>query len=269
MAAIKNPALEEFVGFLHEELSVGQALVRRMHPGYELRHAEDRTAGDTELRTITLQDVRQLSQFTNTNSFRPLKSAPTLRTGWRLHVVNDGDLEVALNHLYPNAIADWYAVRTGKPPVTNYREFTNRQTGMYRITTMLTDAQATQVIQACCGRKFCLKRRLWTVRGLAPDSLAEKTLIPCLEPCAILLEFARKAMRIEQQKKMNIELAGDEVQTIQAALERLSQETASQREADFGSPSNARRIQLLQQKLSALASDTSSPETDKSSHETS
>jgi len=28
---------------------------------------------------------------------------------------------------------------------------------------------------------------------------SEKSVIPCLEPCAILLEFARKTARLEQQ----------------------------------------------------------------------
>ena len=71
--------------------------------------------------------------------------------------------------LYPGAIADLYATREGAAPVTNYREFTDRQTGMYRITTFLSDADAGLTIQKCCAPEFCLKRRLWSVSGLSPE----------------------------------------------------------------------------------------------------
>ena len=36
--------------------------------------------------------------------------------------------------------------------------------------------------------------------GLAPDATAGKSVIPCLEPCAILMEAARSAVRAEQQQ---------------------------------------------------------------------
>ena len=109
-------------------------------------------------------------------------------------------MEQALNQLYPGAIADWYAAQTQPVPVTNYREFTERQTGMYRIATLLDDQQAAAVIRAGCHRRCCLKRRHWLVAGLEPDPAAEKSLIPCLEPCAVLLELARQAVRLEQER---------------------------------------------------------------------
>jgi hypothetical protein len=71
---------------------------------------------------------------------------------------------------------------------------------MYRITTMLTDAQVGEVIRAVCDKGHCLKRRLWTVPGTPPDEAAAKSLIPCLEPCAVLMESARKALRAAQQE---------------------------------------------------------------------
>ena len=60
--------------------------------------------------------------------------------------------------------------------------------------------QVSRVIQTTCAKTNCLKQRLWTVEGLAPDAASEKSLIPCLEPCAMLMEAARKALRREQQK---------------------------------------------------------------------
>lgn len=201
MSKIENPALKQFVARIGDELVLAQVLIRPSGSGWELRHVENRAAGENSLRTIKVKDARALAQHTAADRFRPLKSAPTLQRGWRMLVANDAELELALNQLYPGAIADCYAAQQPDPPVTHYREFTARQSGMYRITTLLTDAQAAEVIQIGCDKSRCLKRRLWTVTGLPPDPAAEKSLIPCLEPCAILMELARKAVRDRQEKE--------------------------------------------------------------------
>jgi hypothetical protein len=197
-APFRNPALAWLVQQFGNELLVGQVLVRRQGPGFELRHVDDRDAAVDDLTIEKPEAARGLSQFTADGAFRPLKSAPTLRRGWRIEAASDADLEIALNRLYPGFIPDLYAVRTRAPHVTGYREFTNRQTGMYRITTFLNDADAGAMIAKCCSARFCLKQRLWSVEGLAPDRPETKSLIPCLEPCAVLLEYARKVVRASQ-----------------------------------------------------------------------
>ena len=182
-----------------------------------------------------------------------MKSAPTLRRGWRVVAAHDQEMEIALNYLYPGALADGHAAAGANPPVTHYREFTARQTGMYRITAMLDDAQAAAVIKACCDSRFCLKRRLWTVAELEGDSAESSSVIPCLEPCAVFLEFARKAARIEQEEKVTMSLGASELETLVAALESTTATTkAVLREADFGEAGNGRRAQLLWEKLKAL-----------------
>jgi sirohydrochlorin cobaltochelatase len=201
MFKIENPALREFVAQIEDELLMAQVLIRREGVGYELRHVEDRIAAPESLRTIRLDEARALAQFTAAHEFRPLKSAPNLQCGWRIATKDDAELEIALSHLYPGAVADWHAARGANPSVTHYREYVTRQTGMYRITAMLTDAQAAEVTRQICASANCLKRRLWTVSELSPDSAAEKSLIPCLEPCAVLMEAARVAMRAAQQEK--------------------------------------------------------------------
>ncbi len=191
-------ALKEFAAQIGNDLELAQVLIRRAGPGYELRHVEDREAARDSLRAIRLDEVRSLSQFTAAGVFRPLKSAPNLRRGWRLALTGDLELEAALSRLYPGALADWRAARAAHPPVTHYREYANRQSGMYRITAKLRDEQVAEVIRGVCDREHCLKRRCWTVAGLEPDPAVEKSLIPCLEPCAVLMEAARQAMRSSQ-----------------------------------------------------------------------
>ncbi|MEO7298520.1 MAG: DR2241 family protein [Verrucomicrobiota bacterium] len=233
MNAFENPALKAFAAQLERELIFGEVLLHRLEHGFELRHVADRDSEN--LRLISENQIRALVQFTANGEFRPLKSAPNLQSGWRIPASNEPQLESALNTIYPGAIADWFAVRFSQARPTDYREFTNRQTGMYRTTTMLTDEQAAPVIRACCHKKFCLKQRLWTVSGLRADLSEEKSLIPCLEPCAILLEFARKAMRLEQQKDSK------KAEPINMEASETNPEI---READFENPNNPRRRQL-------------------------
>jgi len=255
MSAINNPALQAFVSQIRDELLVAQVLIERADSGYQLHHIEDGERGAFSLRSLRLSDLRSLAQGTKTGAFRPLKSAPTLPNGWKLKVRDDAELEVALNHLYPGAIADWFASQSPAAPVTHFRAFANRQTGMYRIAKLLTEEQACQVARACCHRDFCLKRRLWTVKGLGPESAGEKSLIPCLEPCAVLLEFARHSMRIEQEPRHAVELQASEVATLNAALEAAAGGRGeSGREADFREPGNPRRARLLIEKLKPISS---------------
>jgi len=247
---VHNPALQAFVAQIRDELLVGQVLIERKDGGYEMQHIEDGDRSGFSLRTVKLADLRALTQRSKEGAFRPLKSAPSLQNGWRLKVRDDTELEIALNHLYPGAISDWFAAQSSTAPVTHYRTFTNRQTGIYRIAKLLTDEQVCNVARACCHRTFCLKRRLWTVKGIGPESAGEKSLIPCLEPCAILLEFARNAMRLEQEEKLPLELQSGDVATLTAALAAASSQTnAGGREADFNLPENPRRARLLLEKL--------------------
>ena len=253
MPASGNPALQAFVSRIRDEIVLAQVLIRRGEGRYELRHTADRLVEASKLPLLPPSEVRTICQFTREGRFRPLKSAPNLRAGWRLLAANDMELETALGQIYPGAVADWYAAQSTRPPITHYRDFAKRQSGMYRITNMMSDIQAAGVIQVCCHPQFCLKQRLWTVDGLAPDSSAEKSLILCLEPCALLLEFARKAARIEQGEKAALELAPEELATLRAALQALlTKPEAGQQEGDFSSPANPRRIQLLLEKLPPL-----------------
>jgi hypothetical protein len=98
---------------------------------------------------------------------------------------------------------------------------------------------------------------LWTTGGLEPDAAEEKSLIPCLEPCALLLEFARKALRLEQENEAPPASSRD-VKSLEAGLEAaLAPPPPGEREADFNSPANPRRLQLAIEKLTGPAANPS------------
>lgn len=249
MTAVENPALSAFLASFGETCRVGQVLIRRVGQAFELQHADD-DEKDATFRALAVAGLRELAQTTATGAFRPLHAAPNLRRGWYCQARDAAELQTALEHLYPGFLADWLAAQATPPPVTDYRSFTARQTGMYRLAALADDALAARITRVCCDARFCLKRRLWSAPGLGPDAPETKSLIPCLEPCAILLEYARKAMRIEQESKAPVELAPSERATLRAAvLAALSHPNPETREADFGAPDNPRRLLWLLEKL--------------------
>lgn len=228
-----NPDIAALAAGIQTELLFGQVLIRRAPDGFELRHVADRSSPAGGLRLLADGEIRPLAQFSSSGAFRPLKSAPNLPAGWRVAARDERALGTALHHLYPGAVADWFAAQSAPPPVTSYRQFTARQTGMYRLTTHLDDATAGAVTRACCHPDFCLKRRLWTVGAEAGDDPSGKSVIPCLEPCAILLEFARNIARLARRPAPP------------AAPAPSGKTPASPAgECDFAAPTNPRRLRF-------------------------
>jgi hypothetical protein len=199
-----NPWLAHFINARWEEVIIAQVAVKRTAGGFELRHTSDNGADDGDLKAIRPIDARKIANFTKEGRYRPLKSAPDLPRGWLVRANSPEELEEALNHFYPGALADRYALNQMPPPITGYREFTARQTGMYRITTFLADNEVGAVIGNVCNAG-CLKQRLWTVGKYPTDKPEEKSAIPCLEPCAIFLECARKEVRELQKERKSDE----------------------------------------------------------------
>jgi hypothetical protein len=226
-----NPDIAALAGRIKTELLFGQVLIRRANGGFELRHAADGGSEPGGLGLLADHQIRPLAQFTSSGEFRPLKSAPNLPAGWRIAAPDERALAMALHYLYPGAVADCFAAQSAAPPVTSYRQFTARQTGMYRITARLDDAAAGAMMRACCHHDFCLKRRLWTVGGEPCDEPSQKSVIPCLEPCALLLEFARKIARLEPRE------TGP---SPPAPAGRTAGSAAG--ECDFDAPHNPRRL---------------------------
>ena len=253
MPVLTNPALTALLEALKDGLVFVQVLIAPHGVGFRLRHTADASVESDQLQPVPLNGLRQLAQFTDAGAFRPLKAAPTLKRGWRTDVSSPGDLELALQQLYPGAVADWFAALHAPAPITHYRDFANRQTGMYRVTQILPDERAAQVARASCRSEHCLKRRLWAVPGLESDGPEAKSIVPCLEPCQVVLEFARKAMKIEQEERIELKLAPSELATIKEALAHAaSHPEPGLREGDVAPARSVRRVRLLLAKLDGV-----------------
>lgn len=248
MSTGPSPAIVAFAEALGDAAVFTQVQITRSADLFQLRHVDDAGAESSSLRLWRADELRELAMETARGEFRPLKSAPNLRTGWICRVKGLAALEDAMDRLYPGGVSDWHVGRIGGQ-ATCYRDFTARQTGMYRITGFLDEVSAPPVIAACCDQRFCLKDRRWNYDD-AEEKPAASLTWPCLEPCALLLEFARKAVRISQEPTADVALSGSELDSLLTVLENADNPTEdTPREADFGDDRNLRRLLLLKQRL--------------------
>ena len=252
MERFVNPQIATLRAQLPEPIQFLEVEVREESSGFLLRHIADRARPLTDLQVLTLDELAPWADSTLHGTFRPNKAAPSLRTGWCCHPANEADLAWALDQLYPGALADWHAWATGTAVVTSFRDFMARQTGMYRGTQNLTDAQADQVATAGCDASLCLRRRCWPTPGLSAAPADSTLSVPCLEPCALLLEFARWTARQAREPFQSLPVTEAERQTLVSALEHsLAHPRADVREGDTRNSANPRRLLQLRNRLMA------------------
>lgn len=230
----------------------GQVRVEAGEPGqWRLRHTSDSGVEWHALRRLAIEELLEWGDVDRHGSFRPLRSAPTLRDGWGCEVPDLGLLEDALNRLYPGSVADWWAFKEhGATAATSFREFVNRQTGMYRSAQQLPAAAAEAAVRACCAPDICQKRRIWTVDSLGPS---DRGSFPCLEPCAVALEMARQAAKLERGPQVTLTLPESALQTLVFALSlvvsRRIIDGVGHEEGKLDAPHNTRRIKLLLERI--------------------
>ena len=144
-------------------LHLGQIVAVPQGGGYELRHRQDAERPGEELHLHDdPEDAAQLALYDDAGVYRPLKSAPNLRRGWRLVAADAGAFRLALDLFYPARIGAWQAYCHGRLGTTPLRETLGRQTGMYRVSAKLTDEQADALVgRFCRSDSGCLRTILW------------------------------------------------------------------------------------------------------------
>lgn len=232
--------------------------------GVDLRHIRDVGRPDGQLSPLTPADLGSLAESTADGIYRPNRSAPTLRWGWRCLAATDSELQEAIERVYPGALADWHGFETGRFSATTFREFVARQTGMYRATQQITDEGADSVARAGCDRGLCLRRRCWSTPGMGPAPLTssdtECLAIPCLEPCALVLDLARWMAKDQESGRMRLDLTPGELESLVAVLRNtLAHPPEDLREGSTRHPANPRRLGLLVERLRELATKAGDP----------
>jgi sirohydrochlorin cobaltochelatase len=204
--------------------SIGQiTILPQPNGGYELRHIEDLGRADLHLHT-SVEDARALSFFDDANVYRPLKTAPTLRHGWRLHARSTDELRAALDHFYPAMTALWLSHLQGELRPVPLRETLGRQTGMYAATKRLLDDEGQELVGKACAASACTKRMMWPFSedqpltqlpaedlSCEPRVMADGSRqIPllCHEACNILVAACREVVKKRERAQSPPQSAG-------------------------------------------------------------
>jgi sirohydrochlorin cobaltochelatase len=181
--------------------------------GFTLAHRDDSQRNDLALHTEA-EDAAELARFDDRGTYRPLKTAPSLRHGWRLTLRNAAELRTALDLFYPGRLAAFFAFENHALVATALRETLSRQSGMYRIAAQIDDPAADELVGSFCRSDGgCLRTILW---GRNPEGAVASTrllsekfdpqydqtgggkpVVPllCQEACNLLVAEARKVVQ--------------------------------------------------------------------------
>ncbi len=193
---------------------IGEIAIKCRADGtFDLTHRDD--AGRSDLgRHDGPETALELARFDDAKTYRPLKTAPTLRHGWRLRVETVAELRLALDCFYPGRLAAFFVHEAGELGTTPLRETLERQSGMYRIAAQISENLADQLVgDFCRSAGGCLRTILWrrdrngaaASTKLPPQKFdpvfdqtgAGQPVIPllCQEACNLLVAEARRVVQ--------------------------------------------------------------------------
>jgi len=154
--------LLESVGNDSRSFCVGEILVRRTRTGgFVLSHRDDKAADQLKI-FRSAEDAIEIAKHDDVGNYRPLKTAPNLRHGWRLELETLEDLRRALDYFYPGRLAVFAAWKSDKLKTTPLRETLDRQSGMYRVAAKISDSQVNDLVADFCrSNGGCLRTILW------------------------------------------------------------------------------------------------------------
>lgn len=193
---------------------IGQIAIECQDDGrFLLTHRDDAARNDLDPHSRA-EDAAELARFEDEGNYRPLKTAPDLRHGWRLTVRNLTELRTALDLFYPGRLAAFFTFEKHELITTALRETLDRQSGMYRIAAQIDDRAADELVgNFCRSDGGCLRTILWRRN---PEGTVASTRLPaekfdplhdqtggnrpvvpllCQEACNLLVAEARKVVQ--------------------------------------------------------------------------
>jgi sirohydrochlorin cobaltochelatase len=155
-------SVEQIFNGLAAPFCFGQILVQRKEgAGFVLLNCDD--ASLDQLQTYRdAEDAIEIAKYDDAGNYRPLKTAPNLRHGWRLELVTLQEVRRALDHFYPGRLAVFAAWKSSELKTTPLRETLNRQSGMYRVAAKISEPQINYVVADFCrSDRGCVRTILW------------------------------------------------------------------------------------------------------------
>jgi hypothetical protein len=155
-------SIEEILNGLAAPFSFGQILVqKRDGAGFVLLHRDDESLDKLQTYRDAV-DAIEIAKYDDAGDYRPLKTAPNLRHGWRLELATVEELRRALDYFYPSRLAVFAAWKNGYLKTTALRETLDRQSGMYRAAAKISDPQINDLVADFCrSDSGCLRTILW------------------------------------------------------------------------------------------------------------
>jgi sirohydrochlorin cobaltochelatase len=140
---------------------VGQIVVQKSDGCFVLLHRDDETLDHLQV-FRSAEDAIEIAKHDDAGNYRPLKTAPNLRHGWRLELDTLEALMRALDYFYPGRLAVFAAWKSDKLQTTPLRETLDRQSGMYRVAAKISDSQIDDLVADFCRSDGgCLRTILW------------------------------------------------------------------------------------------------------------
>ena len=202
---------------------VGEISIRRINGGgFIVSHCDDRGRDDLQ-RFQNPEEAAEIARYDDAGNYRPLKTAPNLRHGWRLELVDLTEVRRALHYFYPGRLAMFAAWKENRLTTTPLRKTLTRQSGMYRVASKISDEQINDLIgNFCRSNGGCLRTILWKRdesaavpstklpsdkfdashgQALSPGSATPATTAPvipllCQEACSLLVAECRKVVKM-------------------------------------------------------------------------
>ncbi len=205
---------------------IGQIIIRQDGSTWTLRHVDDAETDTAALRRLNSpEDLREMAKWDAAGAYRPLRTAPNLARGWEARLPSISDLRLALDFLYPAAVANWLRWLDGEAEACSLRDTFNRQTGMYRVTGLIRSEEAEELVTTACADANCLRRVLWKLdaetgwqgfgeaKVIAPrHQPSEGAEIPllCLDLCPLLLGAARETVKKRMKRESDAAKAAEQ-----------------------------------------------------------
>ena len=157
-----NPVERSLESALTPPFGFGELFVRKATTGgFVVSHRDDESLDQLQTRQ-NAQDALEIAKYDDAGNYRPLKTAPNLRHGWRLELATLEELRRSLDYFYPGRLAVFAAWQNAYLKMTPLRETLDRQSGMYRVAAKVSDQQINDLVAGFCRSDTgCLRTILW------------------------------------------------------------------------------------------------------------
>lgn len=177
-------------------LLFGELVLTRDSDGRFMACHRDDEGSDTGLEPLdSVRGLREMAKNDAAGEYRPLKTAPGLKSGWITTTEGAREFLQRLDAIYPGLFATWVAYERGSLSPVSLRDTLGRQTGMYRFAGTITDEMARRMTGELCA-PGCLRCITWSFEAENTHYRIERSpgTVPllCTEACTFAVSRARE-----------------------------------------------------------------------------